>query len=212
MDNRFSDVCGDPALLMGDTLCSYLRWMDSTEDLVDILSCRLEEVTLPMLGAAFFERGWRVPRQFFIHPTCPIALGDIGYVTEDHHFVVVDSVHHSLQAESGTLSWSKHLMSFTSTGQRDIEDTPSDIIVSRSGKPYQRRRQVHNPFYFNRIKQLIYSRLRPLTISADLVMCMNLEYENLDEIHAWALLQRDAHSIIAKHNLSVGPHDLRIGE
>ena len=114
---------------------------DSTDDFVDILPCRFDEVTLPMLGAAFFESDWLAPRSLHIRTSDIIALGDIGYWIDAGEFVVIDNVHHSLQADSGTLSWEAHIR-FRS-GSKELGDTSADIIVSRSGKSYQRRRQVH---------------------------------------------------------------------
>ena len=43
-------------------------------------------------------------------------------------------------------------------------------------------------------------------------MYMYLYYENLDEMHAWKLLQHDAHSIIARHGFSISPHELMLGQ
>ena len=182
---------------------------DSTDDLVDILPCRFEEVTLPMLGAAFFERGRLAPRCLDIRPSGIVALGDIGYWTDAGEFVVVDNVHHSLQAESGILSWNAHLSFYN--GDEFLENTSADFIVSRSGTSYQRRRQVHFPVSFDLINQITYFRLFPLTIPAYMHMYMHMSYENLDRMHAWKLLQHDAHSIIAQHGLSIAPHDLILG-
>jgi hypothetical protein len=41
---------------------------------------------------------------------------------------------------------------------------------------------------------------------------IGLEYANLDETHAWKLLQHDAHSIIAQHGLSIPPNELKLGQ
>ena len=43
-------------------------------------------------------------------------------------------------------------------------------------------------------------------------MYMYLYYENLDERHAWKLLQHEAHSIIARLGLSIAPHELMLGQ
>jgi hypothetical protein len=77
--------------------------MDSADNLVDILGCRHEEIELPMLGAAFFDRGLLASQSLTIAPIDGIALGDIGYVTEGGNFVAVDNVHQYLQAKSGLL-------------------------------------------------------------------------------------------------------------
>ena len=140
---RFTDRSSrrDPASVMGEMLLSPSTPKDSTDDLVDILPCRIDEVTLPMLGAAFFERDWLAPRVLDIRPSDTIALGDIGYWTDAGEFVVVDNVHHSLQAKSGILSWNTHLRFFSN--DKELENTSADIIVSQSGKSYERRRQVH---------------------------------------------------------------------
>ena len=199
---------------MGDMLCTSSAMMNNTEDLLDIFPCRFDEVTLPMLGAAFFERGWLAPRFLGIHPTDTVALGDIGYKMETGKFVVVGNVHHSLEAESGTLSWKGHL-EFHSGGE-ELEDTSAEIIVSPSGTRYHRQQQVHFPgflfYFYSLINQITYFRLCPLTIPAEMHMDINLHYEKLDRIHAWKLLQRDAHSIIAQHGLSIAPHELMLGQ
>ena len=183
---------------------------DSADDLVDIFSCPFDEVTLPMLGATLFEQGRLAPSRVDIHPSDPVALGDVGYVTEDGGFVVVDNIHHYLQAEAGTLSWKMH-MGFRSGG-KFLEDTSAESIVSPSGNSYQRQRQVHIPVSSDIINQITYFRLFPLTIPAQMHMYNDLYYENLDEMHAWKVLQHDAHSIIAQHGLSIAPHELIIGQ
>ena len=126
---------------MGEMLCRLSEEMESTDDLVDILGCSYEEISLPMLGEALFERGLLAPRYFSIRSTGTIALGDVGYETEAGNFVVVDNIHHYLQAESGTLSWKKPLQFFS--GDRCLWGTPAEVIESKSGRSYQRRRQVH---------------------------------------------------------------------
>ena len=73
----------DPAAVMGDLLLSASTSGDNTDDFVDMFPCRFDDVTLPMLGVAFFERGWLAPNSFDIHSSDRVALGDIGYVTED---------------------------------------------------------------------------------------------------------------------------------
>ena len=87
---------------MGQMLCFSFEGRDYTEDLVDIFPCRCDEVTLPMLGAAFFERGRLAPSWLNIHPPHTVALGDIGYVPEAGGFVAVHNVHRAFQATSGT--------------------------------------------------------------------------------------------------------------
>ena len=42
-------------------------------------------------------------------------------------------------------------------------------------------------------------------------MFINLYCNNLDRMHAWKLLQHDAHSIIVQHGLSIAPHELILG-
>ena len=94
----------DPALSMGEMLLSLSTSRDdSTNDLVDVLPCRFDEVTLPMLGAAFFDRGLLGPREFNIRPSDTVAPGDVGYVTEDGVSVAVANIHRSLQTKSGAL-------------------------------------------------------------------------------------------------------------
>ena len=128
---------------MGKMFLSASTSKDSTDDLVDMFPCRFDEVTLPMLGAAFFERGWLAPSWLDIHPSDTVALGDVGYMTEDGEFVVVDNIHHSLQAKSGTLCLDWHMV--FNSGGKYFEDTSGEMIISQSGKSYQRRRQVHLP-------------------------------------------------------------------
>ena len=125
---------------MGEMLCRLSGEMESTDDLVDILGCPYEETSLPMLGAALFERGVLAPRFLRIRPIGAIALGDIGYVTENGDFVVVDNVHQHMQADSGTLSWTEDL--WVRSGDEYLEDT-AEVIKCQSGKSYHRRRQVH---------------------------------------------------------------------
>ena len=151
---RFRDVSSrhDPAVVMVEMFLSASTSKDSTDDLVDILPCRIDGVTLPMLGAAFFEQGWLAPRLLDIRPSDTIALGDIGYVTEDGEFVVVDNVHHSLQAEYGIPSWNTHPRFYS--GDKEFEDTSADFIVSEAGKSYQRRRHVHFPVSSDLINHL----------------------------------------------------------
>ena len=43
-------------------------------------------------------------------------------------------------------------------------------------------------------------------------MVTHLRYQNLDEAHAYKLLQRDARSIIAHHRLSISTHELILGQ
>ena len=140
---RFRDVSShrDPAVVMGVMFVFASTSKDSTVDLVNMLPCRFDEVTLPMLGATFFEQGWLAARFLDIRPSDTVALGDVGYVTEDGEFVVVDNVHHSLQAGSGALSWGGDQR--FSSGDNELENTSAEMIVSQSGKSYERRRQVY---------------------------------------------------------------------
>ena len=92
-----------------------------------------------------------------IRPSDTVALGDIGYWTDAGEFIVVDNVHHSLQAESGTLSWEAHIR-FRS-GSKELGDTSADIIVSRSGKSYQRWRQVHFPVSSDLLSIIVWSSI-----------------------------------------------------
>ena len=99
-----------------------------------------------MLGAAFFERGWIRPILRSIHPIDKLALGDIGYITEAGNFVVVDNVHHRLQAESQPLFWDGKL-EVISVGKY-LDDAPAKDIVSERGNMYFRRRQVYSLFEY----------------------------------------------------------------
>ena len=200
----------DPAVVMGKTLLSPSTSKDSTDDIVDILPSRFDELTLPMLGAAFFEQGWLAPRVLNIRPSDTVALGDVGYLTKDGEFVAVDNVHHSLQAESGPLSWKGHQIFHS--GCKKLEDTSADIIVSQPGKSYRRRRQVCSPVSSDLINHITYFSLCALTIPAQMHIFIDLEYENLDQMHTWKLLQHEAHSIIAQHSLSSSPHEMILGE
>ena len=128
----------DPAAFIGDSILESLHWGEPTDDIDDILSRPYDEITLPMLGAALFERGWIQPILRSIHPIGPLALGDIGYVTEAGNFVVLDNVHHRLQAKSGTLSWDGNLEFWS--GRESLEDTSAEDIVSERGNVYYRRR------------------------------------------------------------------------
>ena len=132
----------DPAATrMGEMLCRLSEKTESTDDLVDILGCSYQEISLPMLGAAMFERGLLASRYVTIYPTSTVALGDVGYVTETGDFVVVDNVHQSIQADSESLSWSEALRFFS--GHKFLGDTPPEFVESQLGKSYHRRRQVH---------------------------------------------------------------------
>jgi hypothetical protein len=141
---RYAKARPNPAEVMGEMLCLSLSRIDSADNLVDIHGCHHEEIDLPMLGAAFFERGLVTSKSLSIAPMARIALGDVGYVTEAGDFVVVDNMHQYLQAESGTLSWTGR-QRFRSGGE-DLGDTPTENIVSQSGKSYQRRRQARRPY------------------------------------------------------------------
>ena len=131
----------DPAATsMGEMLCRLSEEMEITDELVDILGCPYEEASLPMLGAALFERGLLAPRFPRIRPTGTITLGDVVYVKDAGDFVVVDNVHQHMQAESGTLSWKEDM--WVRSGYEYLEDT-SEVVESQSGKFSKRRRQVH---------------------------------------------------------------------
>ena len=82
---HYGDRSTDPAITsMGEMLCGVLwRVMESTDDLVDILDCPYEEITLPMLGVAFFELGLLARCSFGIRSTGMIALRDVGYQLPD---------------------------------------------------------------------------------------------------------------------------------
>ena len=136
----------DPAAFMGDMILRSLGLGAPTDDIDDILSCRYDEITLPMLGAALLERGWIRRSRRSIHPIDALALGDIGYVIEAGKFAVVDNVHHRLQAKSGTLSWHGNLACMS--GRKSLEDTSAEDIVSERGNVYYRRRQVYFPFEY----------------------------------------------------------------
>ena len=114
--------------------------MKIADDLVDILGCPYEQTSLSTLGAALFERGLLRPRVLPIRPTGTIALGDVGYVKEAGDFVVVDNVHHHMQATSGTLFWSENLR--VRSGYELLADI-SEVVESEVGKYYQQRRQIH---------------------------------------------------------------------
>jgi hypothetical protein len=60
---RYAIPRPNPAEALGET-CDSLSRMDSADNLVDILGCRHEEIELPMLGAAFFERGLLASKSF----------------------------------------------------------------------------------------------------------------------------------------------------
>ena len=136
----------DPAAFIGQMISESFCRGEPTDDIDNILPCRYDEITLPMLGAALFERGWVHPTHHSISPIDTFALGDIGYVTEARKFVVVDNVHHRLQAKSGTLSWDGTL-GFMS-GRKCLEDTSAEDIVSEKGNVYFRRRQVYSLFEY----------------------------------------------------------------
>ena len=142
---HYRDISTDPAVTsMGEMLCgALLQVMESTDDLVDILGCPYEKITLPMLGVAFFERGLLARRVFGIRPTGTIALGDVGYQTAAGNFVVVDNVHENLQAIYGSLSWDEDLQ--VTSGTEYLWPTSREIVESQAGTCYQRRRQARFP-------------------------------------------------------------------
>ena len=43
-------------------------------------------------------------------------------------------------------------------------------------------------------------------------MCVSFKYENLDERHAWKVLQQHADAIITRQGLSIGAHELSLGQ
>ena len=192
---------------MGEMLCRSLAWMQRTDDLVDVLGCPYAEINLSMLGAAMFERGLLAPRYLSIHLTGTIALGDVGYETDDGKFVVIENVHQDLQAAYGSLSWKERL--WVRSGYQYFEDTAAEV-VGQVGNSYQRRRRVH--FSLCLRLAMTSSRLRPLGVPAHVYMWNDLLYQNLDRKHAWGLLRHDAHSIVARHCLSISPHELMIGQ
>ena len=134
----------DPAEFIRQMIFKSFCRREPIDDIDDVLPCRYDEITLPMLGAALFERGWVHPRIHCIYPIDTLALGDIGYVTEAHKFVVVDNMHHRLQAKLGTLSWDRNLKCMSG----EIEDTSAEDIVSEKGNVYFRRRQVYSLFEY----------------------------------------------------------------
>ena len=121
---------------MGEILCgALLQVMESTDDLVDILSYPYEEITLPMLEVAFFKLGLLARHFFGIHPTGMITLGDVGYETVAGNFVVVDNIHENLQAMSGSLSWDEAL--WVTSGTEYLWPTSGEIVESQAGTRYQ---------------------------------------------------------------------------
>ena len=111
-----------PAAFIGQMISESFCRGEPTGDIDDILPCRYDEITLPMLGAALFERGWVHPTHHFTHPIDTLALGDIGYVTEAGKFVVVDNVHHRLQAESQPLFWDGKLEVISEIGRASCRE------------------------------------------------------------------------------------------
>ena len=134
----------DPAIFIGEMILRASLGGERGDDIEDILRCHYDEITLPMLGAALFERGWVRESSLYIHPIDAIALGDIGYVTEGGNFVVVDNMHHRLQ-EHGSL-WDGKL-EFKS-GWKFLDDAPAEEIISERGNVYYRRRQVYSLFKY----------------------------------------------------------------
>ena len=78
---------------MEEMILHVLLLEQQTDNIEDVFLCRYDEVILPVLGAAFFERGWAHPAYPHTQPIDTLALGDIGYVTQVGNFVVVDNVH-----------------------------------------------------------------------------------------------------------------------
>jgi len=115
-------------------------WMHSTEDLVNVLRCRYDEITLTMLGEAFLKRGWLTRRTCDIHPTDTVGLGDIVYVDDAGSFVFVDNVHdlHGMEEESGTV-FQEWRLEFQS-GDEDLNYISAEVIYSETGNAYDRRR------------------------------------------------------------------------
>ena len=71
-------------------------------DLEQILGCPREEIDLTMLGDTFLEHGWLRTRSHLVKPTChKVGLGDIGYMTEDDEFVIVDNVYNLIVSDPG---------------------------------------------------------------------------------------------------------------
>jgi hypothetical protein len=124
---------------MGKMMVRSLRDKECPDELVDVLQCRYNEITLPMLGATLFEQGLVSPTWVSISPIDKVALGDIGYVTEAGNFVVVDNIDYRLQAESGGLSCGVDLPVYSGRWW----DTYAKDIVSKGGNTYHRRRQVY---------------------------------------------------------------------
>ena len=141
------------AVSMGEMLCHLLEELESTDDLVDILGCGHEETSLPMVGAALFDRGWLSPRYPRINPIGTLALGDIGYVIEDNGFVTVDNFHQSLQAGSGTLSWKESIG--VQSGNKYFGDAAAEDVEIKPGTSYQKRRYVRF-FVFLRLLNILF--------------------------------------------------------
>ena len=69
-------------------------------DLEQILGCPRDKIDLTMLGDTFLEHGWLRPRSRQVKPTCyKVGLGDIGYMTEDDEFVIVDNVYNLIVSD-----------------------------------------------------------------------------------------------------------------
>ena len=69
-------------------------------DLEQILGCPRNKIDLTMLGDTFLDHGWLRPRDRRVKPTCyKVGLGDIGYMTEDDEFVIVDNVYNLIVSD-----------------------------------------------------------------------------------------------------------------
>ena len=151
----------DPARLLGHMLLMSIGWPRHTGDIDEILPYRHDDITLPILGAALFERGWVHSTELHVHATDALTLGDTGYVTEGNfvvvdnvhhrlqgksepHVVVVDNVRHRLQGESQPLFWNG---GSGSPETPSLNNIPVEEIISSGGHVYHRRRQVYSPVW-----------------------------------------------------------------
>lgn len=122
---------------MAEMLCPFLAMELSGGDLADVSGLSYKEIDLPKLGDALFEKRLLAPRHLNIHPTGPIALGDVGYVTKTDDFVVVDNFHESMRGDSGELSWGKRLEFLSGYGL--LGDIPAEGVEGQAGQYYHRR-------------------------------------------------------------------------